>query len=94
MSAARRWIICPCCGGEGKRDALGVVRREDFGDDDWQDYLDGAYNTACAECNGTGKMLAEDEPKHVRTGSDGQNVYYHDADDASEHMLRMAEGWA
>jgi hypothetical protein len=28
----------------------------------------------------------------VRFGSDGQRVEYADADDASEHLLRMAEG--
>lgn len=29
----------------------------------------------------------------VRYGSEGQRVEYDDPDDASEHFLRMAEGW-
>lgn len=88
----REWVICPCCQGEGKSDSLGVVDREDFSDADFESYLDGGYDTICERCGGTGKVIAHEEPI-VRAGSDGQNVYYADADDASEHLLRMAEGW-
>ena len=37
--------------------------------------------------------VEREEPEFVRFGSEGQRVEYEDADDASEHMLRMAEGW-
>lgn len=34
----------------------------------------------------------EDTEEFVRFGSEGQRVEYEDADDASEHRLRMMEG--
>lgn len=93
MAEDRKWVICPCCEGEGKRDTLGVVNPDDFDAEEWEEYKAGGYRSSCAECKGSGKMLAGEAAGLIRrTGSSGQAVYYRDADDASEHMLRMAEG--
>lgn len=88
------WVICEVCHGDGKVDQLGVVRRSDFDDEDWDHYLQGGHDVPCMACAGTGKVRADAPEPIRRTGSDGQNVFYADADDASEHLLRMAEGWA
>lgn len=92
-----KWIICPHCDGDGRVDSLGVVNRDDFDDGEFEQYLDGEFDTGCAVCGGSGKVREDHEatngPVIVRTGSTGQRVVYRDADDASEHMLRMAEGW-
>jgi hypothetical protein len=92
-----RWEICSCCQGEGTVDVLGVVSPDDFaggdGDDTWELYKAGAYDAPCAPCLGSGKVLAGSPAPVVRFGRDGQKVVYEDADDASEHSLRMAEGW-
>lgn len=55
------WMICPECSGEGKSSAyLGAFTREDiercWDPDDWQDYLEGAYDRPCTVCGGTGKI--------------------------------------
>lgn len=88
------WVICATCHGDSKVDRLGVVARSDFDDDEWDHYLEGGHDVHCMGCAGTGKVRAGTLAPIRRTGSDGQNVFYRDADDASEHMLRMAEGWA
>lgn len=92
-AAASPWMICPHCRGEGQTSAhLGEVDPDDFDADDFQDYLAGGYDAPCGACGGSGKVREADQPL-VRTGTDGQPVFYQDADDASEHGLRMAEGW-
>ena len=97
MSNKAPWIICPACKGEGKIDTQGVVNRDDFDDDSWEMYMEGDYDVTCNICKGAGKVRETDEDGNKlevfrRTGSNGQNVYYDDLDDASEHWLRMAEG--
>ncbi|MEY2152345.1 hypothetical protein AB7849_15675 [Rhodanobacter sp. 115] len=88
-----KWVICPCCKGEGKRDMQGVVDRDDFDDEEWAEYLDGSYDTPCSDCGGSGKMLATTADRLIRrTGTGGHSVFYKDADDASEHLLRMVDG--
>ena len=95
MSARRKWSICPACNGDGCADSLGVVDRDDFDDEEWQRYLAGQYEARCSVCNGRGRVPEFDTSSLlVRAGSDGQNVRYADADDASEHYLNMAEGLA
>jgi RecJ-like exonuclease len=87
------WIICPLCKGDGHVDALGVVNPMDFDAESFDFYKAGGYDVLCANCKGTGKVR-EDQPQNItRIGSDGQQVQYADADDASEHFLRMSEGW-
>lgn len=98
MSARRgvKWIICPQCDGDGRVDSLGVVNRDDFDDEEFERYLDGDFDTRCSVCSGAGKVREDfrqsDGPVILRNGSTGQRVVYRDADDASEHLLRMAEG--
>jgi hypothetical protein len=88
------WVICPTCEGDGRVDQLGVIVRDDFADEEWQDYLDGRYDEPCGLCEGSGKVRADAIQPIRRTGSAGQNVFYRDAADASEHLLRMMEGLA
>jgi hypothetical protein len=46
------WEICDDCRGEGRHSAhLGVIDRSDWGDDEFEDYLRGAYDRACG-CDG------------------------------------------
>lgn len=96
MSATTKapWIICPQCKGAGTIDQLGQVHRDDFDEDEWEDYLEGGHHASCRNCAGTGKVREGQPECIVRFGSHGQKVQYDDADDASEHLLRMAEGWA
>lgn len=86
------WKICPICHGDGKVDALGVVDPYDCTEEEWEDYMDGAYKKDCANCHGLGRVRADKPTNLVRHGSDGQIVQYEDEADASEHFLRMAEG--
>jgi hypothetical protein len=88
------WIICPQCKGDGTIEGLGQVTRAQFSDDEWGDYLDGGCDIGCRMCAGQGKVREGQPECIVRFGSHGQKVQYDDADDASEHLLRMAEGWA
>ncbi len=55
------WMICPECSGDGKHSRhLGSFTQEDrdrdWDPDEWQDYLDGAYDKPCDVCGGTGKI--------------------------------------
>ena len=54
-----RWAICPCCDGEGQSSAhLGSFTQSDIDQDPdfFADYKAGAYDRACDECNGSGKV--------------------------------------
>ena len=59
-----KWEICPVCQGHGKIDVIGCVtrseREEDWTDEEWQDYLLGKYDSICATCEGTGKVIVPD----------------------------------
>lgn len=87
-----RWKICDACKGEGALDTQGVVNPDDFSPEEWDAYRNGAYNTPCGVCGATGKVLIKQPEPIMRAGSDGQQVFYDDEADASEHLLRMAEG--
>lgn len=55
------WIICGQCRGEGMSSAyLGAISQEDrerdWDPDDWDAYMDGAYDRPCDCCGGTGKV--------------------------------------
>lgn len=98
MSAARLapWVICPCCHGNGTMDTQGVIDPRDWEDDDFDQYLAGAYDRTCSVCHGSGKTREDDEeangPVIVRYTPGGSPVIYRDPDDAAEHSLRMAGG--
>ena len=60
MSDAK-WYICGTCRGEGKNSLhLGVVNPDDWSHEEWESYLAGDYDKACADCNGTGKVTKKD----------------------------------
>lgn len=56
-----RWIICPCCEGNGKVDnpafSNGITQSEriEMGED-FDTYMSGAYDVPCTDCNSTGKV--------------------------------------
>jgi hypothetical protein len=56
------WCICPTCEGEGKHSlALGVITssdRDQWDDEDLDQYMDGAYDQKCQTCKGSGKVTA------------------------------------
>lgn len=97
MSSKAPWIICPLCSGDGSTSAhMGIVDREDWDEEDFQAYLDGKYDQPCSVCKGSGKVREDyketDGPIIRRSGLNGEQHIYRDADDASEHWLRMAGG--
>lgn len=93
-AALAPWVICTVCSGDGKVDNLGPVDRSGFDEDEWRMYLDGGHQVTCPMCVGRGSIREDVGPLLERSGTDGQRVFYVDAAEASEHFLRMAEGWA
>lgn len=60
------WIICPTCMGEGNHSRdLGCITQEDrdrdWSPDEWEDYLEGAYDRVCGTCGGSGKVRESEE---------------------------------
>ena len=58
----KNWEICSNCEGEGKHAKhLGIITgsdREEWSDEEFSDYMDGAYDMRCEVCKGSGKVLA------------------------------------
>lgn len=60
------WEICPECEGKGKHvnpavDGHGITSEEFREDPDFAEmYFAGAFDIACRECKGTGKILVAD----------------------------------
>ena len=51
------WEICGSCQGNGSTSAhLGEIRREDWDEDEFRAYVNGAYDKTCEECRGAGKV--------------------------------------
>ena len=60
------WIICPRCEGEGKNSRhLGSINREEWDEDEFEDYMAGAYDRPCSCCKGSGKIRADDYDQFV-----------------------------
>jgi hypothetical protein len=61
----KTWKICCRCGGEGNHShAIGAITgadRSDWSDQEFSDYMLGAYSETCEVCEGTGKVLAENQ---------------------------------
>jgi hypothetical protein len=61
----KTWKICCRCGGEGNHShAIGAITgadRSDWSDQEFSDYMSGAYSETCEVCEGTGKVLAENQ---------------------------------
>ena len=57
------WHICPTCEGEGKHSlAVGVITssdRDEWDDEDFDQYMEGAYDRRCETCRGSGKVTAD-----------------------------------
>lgn len=86
-------MICPVCRGEGKSSQhLGVVVRDDFDDEEWQQYLAGGYDARCDPCGGSGKVREDDQPV-VALMPDGSRRGFYDEDDASEARGMAMMGW-
>lgn len=97
MTSKAPWIICPLCKGDEHSSAhLGIVNQEDWNEEDFEAYLEGKYDQPCEVCKGTGKVREDyeqkDGPVITRSGRNGERYVYRDADDASEHWLRMVGG--
>lgn len=75
LSLPAEWIICGICSGEGKHSRrLGAFTREEFDQEfspeEQEMYFQGAYDSKCENCGGTGKVLVVDEdrltPEHKK----------------------------
>lgn len=61
-----KWIICPCCEGNGQVEhsafSNGFTSSEwaDMHEDEQDTYLSGGYDVRCDECSGTGKVQVPD----------------------------------
>lgn len=66
MSVAGRpgeWTICARCEGHGKSSAyLGVIRQEEWDQDEVADYFAGKYDRSCDLCKGSGKLWIDTGP--------------------------------
>lgn len=55
-----KWEICHCCSGNGSHALHAIAITADEWDewdyDSREDYFSGVYDTACGECNGSGKL--------------------------------------
>jgi hypothetical protein len=55
-----KWQICCNCNGEGCHSKkLGVIDPSDWDNDSLDDYMNGGYDSICELCDGTGKVLTE-----------------------------------
>ena len=51
------WEICGNCRGSGgTSNHLGVINREEFDEDELEDYFNGGYDKTCEDCKGSGKV--------------------------------------
>jgi hypothetical protein len=52
-----KWAICCNCGGDGSHARnLGVINPDEWTDEELEAYRCGAYDTACEDCDGSGKV--------------------------------------
>lgn len=60
-----KWAICGTCRGNGQHSLrLGAITQEDreqWSDDEFEDYMAGAYDEACDPCGGSGKIKVVDQ---------------------------------
>ena len=68
------WMICPTCRGDGSHSQhLGEVRRDDWSDEEFDDYMAGGYDRTCESCDGSGKVREDQEiqrNRHFETEAD------------------------
>lgn len=66
LTVASHKEVCGTCRGEGKSSAyLGAFSREDMDNDPdfYEDYMQGAYDRVCPECNGDRVVDVPDEKR-------------------------------
>ena len=61
LDLPKTWQICDTCRGEGRHSLrFGAItagdRARDWDHDDFDNYMNGAYDVGCDYCNGTGKV--------------------------------------
>lgn len=89
-TVASRKEVCGTCRGEGKSSAyLGAFSGEDMANDPdfFEDYMDGAYDRVCPECNGNRVV---DVPDESRTPPEVWAKYVEDCDE-NAYIDRMQE---
>lgn len=84
MTDRPKWAICPECEGDGSHAKhLGVINREDWDEEEFEDYMAGYYDRPCACCNGTGKVRGDTD--HVA------DYYSREKDRKEAYRLACAE---
>lgn len=86
-------VICESCEGKGTSSAyLGAFTRDDFeeeGPEFVEDYLSGAYDRACDECRGTGRVCVVDAD--AMSAEDRAAYQEQREDDYADQAMRAAE---
>jgi DnaJ-class molecular chaperone len=60
-------MICPTCQGDGSHaQHLGEIRRDDWSDEEFDDYMAGGYDQTCETCQGSGKVREDQKIKRNR----------------------------
>jgi hypothetical protein len=88
-----KWAICGTCRGNGKHSHdLGCITEEDrsrdWSPDEWEDYMNGAYDRQCEECGGSGKVVVIDEDECERQGRGDDMLAYYDELDREAQWAR------
>jgi hypothetical protein len=88
------WQICDTCRGHGGHSRrLGVINRDDWDDEDFYDYMAGAYNATCEMCNGSGKVRELEVEMLPQDVQDWVERYQRDAaEDAAVRRWEMLNG--
>ena len=87
------WVICALCRGSGGHsNRFGAYSADEWNEQDEdfrEDYLSGAYDANCEDCDGTGKVLMLDEDEL----SDEARGYLNDylQDQYEFHAMEQAE---
>lgn len=88
-----RWAICEVCRGDGKHSLrFGAITQDERGEwasDEWDNYINGVYDTRCDDCGGDGKVQVAD-----RSRMTAEQIAAYDeqlADDAEVEAIYAAE---
>ena len=95
-----KWSICCACNGHGRSSAyLGAFTqsdREEAGPEFMEDYMNGAYDRACEDCGGTGKVkvadysrLTKEQRRELRAQARADAEYRTEV----AHERRQLGGW-
>lgn len=78
-----KYEICSACSGHGASSAyLGAItseeRERDWDPEEFEQYMEGAYDKTCEECNGSGKVVVVDEDSCNKELLEKYQDYEHD----------------